>query len=149
MTGSHQYVRTFRFVAVAKGTLLHELCIHQWHLRQTKVSRYFDASPEWDRSLLPVNTLTTLDSMAPAFVIKLQSTRFLVHPCTRVKTRRNRCKFKLVTKAKTNDVFEARDNIYHRTSTFSISHNNRASRYITETCEHRPKPKLSNYLLRT
>ena len=50
---------------------------------------------------------------------------------------------------KINDVFEARDNMYHRTSIFSTSHNNHAPRYITEICEHRPKPKLSNYLLRT
>ena len=50
-----------------------------------------------------------LDSMAPVFVMRLR---------TRVKTYRNRCEFKLVTKTKIQDVFEARDNLY-RKSVFS------------------------------
>ena len=66
-------------------------CVSYVYVNDTLVKRsfYFDASPEWDRSLLPVSALTMLDSMAPAFVIKLQCIRFLVHPCTRVKTCRN------------------------------------------------------------
>ena len=72
----------------------------------------------------------------------------VMYLCTRVKTCWNRCKFKLITKTKNEDVFEARHNLYH-TSVSSASHNNRASRYIIEIYAHRRTPMHRRHLLCT
>ena len=78
------------------GNLLRGFVIRHCYPRQTKFSRCFDVSPGWDRSSPTVSALTILDSMAPAFVIKLLSRRFAMLPChfAQVKTCRNRCEFK-------------------------------------------------------
>ena len=90
--------------------------------------------------------VTTLYLMAPAFIFKNQSRRFIMHLCTRVKAFRKRCKYKLETKKQVKHVFGTRDNL-NRTSVFSSSHNNRSSRQIIEIYEHHPNPMLSRYQL--